>query len=128
MRPVDVVKADDAELDLGEVDAVPPAALLRHDLLEAICILRVRRPRVLLLEAGAEVGFELLVLRVDARARGVQEALDAVLARSLDHVERDHGVVVQDARVVRLRVGTRFVSQCPRAMRTHAAPSNPQSH
>lgn len=33
---------------------------------------------------------------------GVEEALAAVLAGGLDHVEADHGVVVQDARVVRL--------------------------
>ncbi len=48
------------------------------------------------------VRFQLLVLGVNARARSIKEALDFVLARGLDHVEGDHSVVVQDARVVGL--------------------------
>mmetsp|Transcript_39068 Transcript_39068/g.91253 ORF Transcript_39068/g.91253 Transcript_39068/m.91253 type:complete len:414 (+) Transcript_39068:194-1435(+) len=98
---VDVVKADDAELDLGKVNSVPAAALLRDKLLETVGILRVRGPGVRLLKARVR-GVELLVLGVDAGRRGVEEALDAALARGLHHVEGDHGVVVQDARVVAL--------------------------
>mmetsp|Transcript_1725 Transcript_1725/g.2799 ORF Transcript_1725/g.2799 Transcript_1725/m.2799 type:complete len:211 (-) Transcript_1725:232-864(-) len=98
---IDVVKAHDTELDLGEVHSVPPAALLRDKLLKAVGILGVCRPRILFLKTG--VGrVELLMLGVDAGAGGVQESLHTILARCLDHVERDHGVVVQDPRVVRL--------------------------
>ena len=43
---------------------------------------------------------QLLVLGVNACARCVEKAFDFVLTRRLDHVERDHRVVEQDARVV----------------------------
>lgn len=44
----------------------------------------------------------LLVLWVNASRRSVEEALATVAASSLQHIEVDHGVVVQDHRVVRL--------------------------
>ena len=50
--------------------------------------LRLRGPRVVLLEAGgaAEVLVGLLALRVYARARGVPDALDARRTRGLRHL------------------------------------------
>mmetsp|Transcript_22514 Transcript_22514/g.73858 ORF Transcript_22514/g.73858 Transcript_22514/m.73858 type:complete len:367 (-) Transcript_22514:147-1247(-) len=101
VRTVDVVEAHDTELDLGVVDAVPPAAFLRGKFLKAVGILGMSWPGVLLTETRV-CRIQLLVLRVDAGAGGVQETLHTILTSSLDHVEADHGVVVQDAGVVGL--------------------------
>merc|ERR1719198_166323 len=96
VRAVDVVEAADAALH-AEVLVVVHQQLLRHQLLEAVRVLRLRGPRVVLLEAARalEVLLELLVLGVDARRRGVPEALAAGGARGLADVERDHRRVVQ---------------------------------
>ena len=66
-------------------------------------VLRLRRPRVPLLEPAAlDLDIELLVLGVDARAGRVEETLHPGDAGHLQHVEADHGVVVHDDGVVGL--------------------------
>mmetsp|Transcript_8562 Transcript_8562/g.21288 ORF Transcript_8562/g.21288 Transcript_8562/m.21288 type:complete len:419 (+) Transcript_8562:572-1828(+) len=98
--PVDVVEAADAGLH-AEVLAVVDGELLRGELLEAVGVLGLCRPGVGLLEARV-VGLELGALGVDAGGGGVVEALDGLAAGGLDHVEGDHGVVVEDDGVVGL--------------------------
>mmetsp|Transcript_6227 Transcript_6227/g.20641 ORF Transcript_6227/g.20641 Transcript_6227/m.20641 type:complete len:219 (+) Transcript_6227:424-1080(+) len=102
-RAVDVVEAADARLH-AKVGVIVHEQLLGHQLLEAVGVLRLRGPRVVLLEPAraVEVLGELLVLRVDAGRGRVPKALDARDTRRLGNVEADHGRVVQDARVVRL--------------------------
>mmetsp|Transcript_17233 Transcript_17233/g.50061 ORF Transcript_17233/g.50061 Transcript_17233/m.50061 type:complete len:245 (+) Transcript_17233:449-1183(+) len=73
LRPVDVVKAADAALH-AKVLRVVHEQLLGDQLLEAVGVLGLRGPRVVLLE-GHDVLLELLELGVDARARGKPEAL-----------------------------------------------------
>lgn len=97
---VDVVEAGDADLE-AEVTAVVHGELLRGELLEAVGILGLGRPGVLLLEAGVLLVL-LLGLVVHTGRGGVEHLLAASAAGSLDHVEGDHGVVVEENRVVRL--------------------------
>lgn len=97
---VDVVEAGYAHLD-AEVLLVMHAELLGDQLLETVGVLWESWPGILLLESWV-VGLELLILRVDASRRRVEESLDSVNASGLKHVEGDHGVVVQDDRMVRL--------------------------
>merc|ERR1719454_1076727 len=100
---VDVVEAAEAALH-AEVRIVVHQQLLGHQLLEAVRILGLSRPGVVLLEAGGTIQIltQLLALRVDARARRIPEALDSSHARGLGHVEADHRRVVEDARMVAL--------------------------
>ena len=68
-------------------------------LLPAVGVLGLGRVGVLLVERrDVRVGLE--VLGVDARRRGVEVALDAVLVGRLDRVEVDQRVVVEDRGVV----------------------------
>mmetsp|Transcript_25228 Transcript_25228/g.81624 ORF Transcript_25228/g.81624 Transcript_25228/m.81624 type:complete len:217 (-) Transcript_25228:450-1100(-) len=64
---IDVVEAADACLH-AEVGVVVHQQLLSHELLQAVGVLRLRRPSVILFEAAGAVQIlvDLLVLRVDA--------------------------------------------------------------
>ena len=98
---VDVVEACDAALHV-EVAVVGHDDLLGVELLQTVDVLGLGGPGVVLLE-GHDVGLDLLELGVGAGGRRVEEALaGTVLARGLDHVEGDHGVVVADDGVARL--------------------------
>ena len=93
-RSEDVVEANDARLET-EVFLVVAAVALHVELLPAVAILGVGRIRVLLFE-GRHVGRLLLVPGVDARARRVQVALDAVDTRRLQRMQVDERVVAND--------------------------------
>ena len=99
-RPVDVVKAHDPRLD-AEVLGIMTARALHVQFFPPVAVLGVGRVRVLLFE-WSYVRSVLQIAGVDARARGVQQSLDAVLARGLDRVEVDERVVPHDHGLVRL--------------------------
>ena len=63
--------------------------------------LRLRWPSISFLQTVV-LWVQLLVLRIDASRRCIEESLDVLDTCSLQHVERDHGVIVHDGRVVGL--------------------------
>ena len=123
---VDVVEAGHAHLD-AKVLLVVHTQLLADQLLQAVRVLGLCGPGVALLQRR-DIGLRLrthsvsrrhtnthtqtiskvdrprylAVLWVHTRARAVEKALGSVAARGLEHVEADHGVVVQNNGVIRL--------------------------
>eukprot|EP00964_Phaeocystis_antarctica_P082131 scaffold51468_cov56-Phaeocystis_antarctica.AAC.3 len=87
-----MVKVADAHLH-AEVGVVVHEELLGHQLLQAVGVLRLRGPRVVLLEArrAAEVLVGLLRLGVYARARRIPDTLDARGTRGLRDLRREWG-------------------------------------
>ena len=97
-RAEDVVEADDTGREVV-ILAVVAAEELGDELLPPIAVLGLGRKGVLLAQ-GRHLGVRLEVLRIDARGRGVQVALDPVAPGRLDRVQVDQRVRVQDLGVM----------------------------
>ena len=115
-RPVDVMEAADPAHH-PEVLLVVHQELLGHQLLEAVRVLRLRRPRVVLLQPrrALEVLLQLLELRVDARRRRVPATGEGV--RRVGEVRRS---APNCAQTCARRVARRVARQ-GRAARTKTA-------
>ncbi len=93
-RPVDVVEAHDARLELVVV-VVVAAEFFGEQLFPAVTWLGIGRIRVFFLQRR-DFGVLLFRLRVDAGRRREQESLHVVLLRSFEHVRVDQNVVFRD--------------------------------